>query len=298
MFERILLAVDGWPPPAALLLQIRRLLAGERSVLTFLTVVPDAGDGRVEGAAPEALRRRAASDLEAFRSRLSWDGLRAETVVRIGDPASEILRAAEEIGASLVVLARRGHTGQERLLRDSVARSVLRLSPVPVILVDRRAAGSSGSPEARSFERILVALDGSAASGRVLPVAEALARLHGAELVLLHALPAPEAGLRFEDPRREDPGRLSALGGECERLASEGVSARLRTGSAGASAEILMAAREEEADLIALTTRGRGGHGGASFGSVAEEILSRSQVPLLVMGNIAEPGAAGPAAGT
>ncbi|MCI0341047.1 MAG: universal stress protein [Planctomycetales bacterium] len=285
MFERILFAVDGWPPSGALLLQIRRLLSAESSELTFLTVVPDSGDGPAEAAKLEALRRRARGDLDALRSLLAWEGLRAETAIRTGDPAGEILRAVEETRASLVVLERRGHTGRERLLRDSLAQGVLRGSRVPVLLVDRRPAEAGGGAGPRSFERILVAHDGSPASARILPLAESLARLHGAELILIHAVLAPEAAPRFEDPRPGEPVSLSALGGECERLAGEGIAARLRVGSAAASAEILMAAREESADLIALTTHGRGGHSRDWIGSVAEQVLHRSPFPLLVLGS-------------
>jgi nucleotide-binding universal stress UspA family protein len=47
--------------------------------------------------------------------------------------------------------------------------------------------------------------------------------------------------------------------------------------------EILAAAREAKADLIAMTTHGRSGFGRLLFGSVAEAVLRQSEVPVFLM---------------
>jgi nucleotide-binding universal stress UspA family protein len=52
-----------------------------------------------------------------------------------GDPATEILRVAGEINASLIVMATHGRTGLERLLMGSVAEQVMRKAPCPVLTV-------------------------------------------------------------------------------------------------------------------------------------------------------------------
>ncbi len=52
-------------------------------------------------------------------------GLAAESEVRSGDPAAEILAAARETGADLIVMGSRGQSGMQRLLLGSVARNVL-----------------------------------------------------------------------------------------------------------------------------------------------------------------------------
>ena len=51
-----------------------------------------------------------------------------------GDPATEILAAAERIGADLIVLGTHGRTGISRLLMGSVAEHVVRRATVPVML--------------------------------------------------------------------------------------------------------------------------------------------------------------------
>ena len=48
-------------------------------------------------------------------------------------------------------------------------------------------------------------------------------------------------------------------------------------------AELLAAARDSRADLIAMTTHGRSGLGRLLFGSIAEAVLRRAQIPVLKM---------------
>ena len=47
--------------------------------------------------------------------------------------------------------------------------------------------------------------------------------------------------------------------------------------------EIVAAAQETRADIIAMTTHGRSGFGRLLFGSVAEAVLRRADVPVLMM---------------
>ena len=52
----------------------------------------------------------------------------------MGDPASEIVRIAEEEKADMIVLGTHGRTGMSRLLMGSVAEAVVRRSPSPVLV--------------------------------------------------------------------------------------------------------------------------------------------------------------------
>ncbi len=57
----------------------------------------------------------------------------------MGDPAAEICRIAAEEKAAMIVLGTHGRTGMFRLLMGSVAESILRHAPCPV-LVYRQSA--------------------------------------------------------------------------------------------------------------------------------------------------------------
>jgi nucleotide-binding universal stress UspA family protein len=61
--------------------------------------------------------------------------LRVETKLVEGNPAKEILRAANEIAPELIVMGTHGRTGLGRLLMGSVAEEVVRKSLFPVLTV-------------------------------------------------------------------------------------------------------------------------------------------------------------------
>jgi nucleotide-binding universal stress UspA family protein len=62
-------------------------------------------------------------------------GVEVEHRLNEGNPVTEILGAAEEVNADLVVMGTHGRTGLGRLLMGSVAEQVLRQAPCPVLTV-------------------------------------------------------------------------------------------------------------------------------------------------------------------
>jgi nucleotide-binding universal stress UspA family protein len=59
----------------------------------------------------------------------------AQALLLPGDPAREIIRAAEEQAVDLIIIATHGHTGWGRLVFGSVAEKVVRLAPCPVLTI-------------------------------------------------------------------------------------------------------------------------------------------------------------------
>ena len=57
------------------------------------------------------------------------------SMCRIGSPAREIVACAREEGADLIVVGTHGRTGVTELVMGSIARSVLRNSHLPVLIV-------------------------------------------------------------------------------------------------------------------------------------------------------------------
>lgn len=83
----------------------------------------------------ETARRTASSEAEAAARRLTEAGFKATWEEREGDPAGEILRAAEAHGSDLIVTGTRGHTGLSRLLLGSVAGNVAGHATASVLIV-------------------------------------------------------------------------------------------------------------------------------------------------------------------
>ncbi len=84
----------------------------------------------VEGRLAEA-RRYLAPIAESLASR----GIRVRTEARHGEPVTEILACAREVGADLIAMTTHGRTGLGRLLFGSVAEAVLRQAEIPVLLM-------------------------------------------------------------------------------------------------------------------------------------------------------------------
>jgi len=72
-------------------------------------------------------------------ARLRAAGLRVEMQLREGDPAGELVAAAREDDAALVIVGSRGHTGLTRAVLGGVAHSVLTHAPCSVLVVRHNA---------------------------------------------------------------------------------------------------------------------------------------------------------------
>jgi nucleotide-binding universal stress UspA family protein len=71
---------------------------------------------------------------EMAHTRLT-EGMRYDILVRGGEPATEILAAAERIAAGMIVMVTHGRTGLAHFLVGSVAERVVRESLCPVLLI-------------------------------------------------------------------------------------------------------------------------------------------------------------------
>lgn len=83
----------------------------------------------------ERLEESAAHDLPAFSKSAEFEGLDVEDLIARGDPAAEIVRAAEEHGCGMIVISSHGRTGLGRMLFGSTAESVVRHARCPVLVV-------------------------------------------------------------------------------------------------------------------------------------------------------------------
>jgi nucleotide-binding universal stress UspA family protein len=80
-------------------------------------------------------RKEVAEESETAAHRLADAGLAATPIVLEGDPATEIVRYAQERSVGTIVMGTRGHTGLARLFLGSVARNVLVHAPCSVLIV-------------------------------------------------------------------------------------------------------------------------------------------------------------------
>jgi nucleotide-binding universal stress UspA family protein len=73
--------------------------------------------------------------LAGVASRLRAGGLQVDHEHPDGPPAEIIVQRARELGAELIALTTHGRTGLGRVVLGSVAESVLRRAPCPLLLL-------------------------------------------------------------------------------------------------------------------------------------------------------------------
>lgn len=133
--------------------------------------------------------------------------------------------------------------------------------------------------------RIVLAIDGSDASNRAIPLAAEFARRFGAEVVVFHAHEhAMGRAAKVDDIVPDD--EVDLADHVVRWLKDEGFRARseIRSCYFGHIAhELTEVARDEGADLIVLGARGLSDLDGLALGSVAEKTLHLSPISVLVV---------------
>ena len=122
------------------------------------------------------------------------------------------------------------------------------------------------------FTNILVPIDGTQESGAALPLALTVARSTGGRITLLQVV------------RRDSGVARRPTDGAGTDVAPDGVSITSVVRESGDVAkEIVRQIQEQSADLVVMRTHGRSGIGRAVLGSVTQEVLVKSRVPLMVL---------------
>jgi nucleotide-binding universal stress UspA family protein len=286
MYRTILVPLDGSLLAERALPWAQRLAAAAHGRLVMLRVVPETAPP-AGGDPPQAGETR--DEAEAYvRGLAERSGeTPVDPLVLEGDAAQTILGEVPRRGVGLIVMTTLGRSGLGRWIYGSVADAVMRRASVPVLLVPAASAIKEW-PTDRA-PRILVPLDFSPLSEAVLPPAGELAGALGAELVLLSVTPllvtADLYGTGFVhyDYDADRQARQRYLEGIATGLRAAGHAVKTREEFGLVAGVIDDVGREEDVDLIAIATHGRGGATRLLMGSVATGVVQRTTVPVLVV---------------
>jgi nucleotide-binding universal stress UspA family protein len=223
---------------------------------------------RAEREARDALERRAETLRVSHRTVV-------ERQVSVPRAVVDLIQAYQP---DLTVLATHGREGLSHLLLGSVAEEIIEHAFRPVLCVREPDHGP-----ALPYRRLLVPTDLSLSSGLAFPMAALVARTFGAEVVILHVTPdstiATLSGIPDPSPPRIPT--EEKVRDFCRPSFGE-VPLRVRFDAGGVANRIVHAAREEEADLVVMATRGHDSLGDKLLGSNTERVVRHSPCPVLV----------------
>jgi universal stress protein A len=148
MFQRILCATDfsdtaeaAWEA-ACELARVHRAELILVHAFVELPVYPEVAVVEVQRVWDEQ-RRWVEGELEQRAAAARARGLGVRWMLKTGPPAEGIVEAVGEAQADVLVIGTHGRTGLTRLLIGSVAERVVRIAPVPVLIVKPPATGQA-----------------------------------------------------------------------------------------------------------------------------------------------------------
>jgi nucleotide-binding universal stress UspA family protein len=224
--------------------------------------------------------------LQAQAAGLQKNGCTVAVEVRSGPVADTILAFAEASAADLIAMSTHGRGGLSRAVMGSVADRVVRSGRLPVLV--RRAA--EGAPRGFNLRRLLVPVDSTPLAEEALVHAQRLAAACDAEVLLLYvwdnmgyqlgSFPENELGAKKQE---EHAAAKFYIIETTHRLQKQGVRARWKLLSGPISQCIVDTAHSSGADLVVMATHGLTGISRMVEGSISDEVLHATQVPLLLV---------------
>jgi nucleotide-binding universal stress UspA family protein len=306
MFKRILVPLDGSRRAESAIPVASRLAQAAGGTIILLRVLSSVNE--LWPQMPPELSDASETEryLDGLKHSAYLKGLTTETLLLTGYPADIIVAVAEEHHADLIVLCRHGETGFTRWVMGSVAQKVARSSTIPVCILREDNSGIPVTfPDRDRTFRVLVALDGSSFAERMLaPAVQLVAGLSSPvtpgvlHLMQVVKLPSEQEERIYqhydvnirEYNRHEAENYLRTVKAQADKMVENMPGVQITASViedrdiAGALIRTAEPTPERtDYDLIALATHGRGGLQRWMVGSVAERILTGTQLPLLLV---------------
>lgn len=308
MYKKILVPLDGSDHAEAILPHVENLARHEGAKIVFASVVTPVSQSFVlDPHAPpkynfdQASVDKAWAYLQEKQAEFQAKGMNADPLLMYGPSVEGIIHAANEAKADLIALTSRGKTNLKKVIYGSTASGVLNRVKRPLLLVHELTEVGKATNN-----NILVPLDGSPRSEKVMPHVEGVAKLYDAQVTLLRVIVSQNIAAAFEDLEKEvkDEAKwhghlLEKLGHEHQvkfykearahllgwrdKLQNKGVNTKAILMRGRPVEAISTVAKDLDTDLIVMTNKGRTGLAEVFYGSVASGVMNRIFRPLLLI---------------
>ncbi len=238
---------------------------------------------------------------------LHIDPKKVQTISVYGDPNQEIAKTAQLEGANLVVMTTHGRGGISRLMLGSVATAVVKRASIPVVLIKpietshpklwEEIMNKTSPTFATDNNHILLPLDGSTEAEAAIKPAIEMAHKLQAKIYLLEMI-APFVSFGYGNIAMSYGYTSLNAGEELERMRQEAVDyleriqGQIRKENIECSRLVLIGkpeegiteyARDINATLLVMATHAPGRLGEVLLGSVTNEVLRQTHLPVLIV---------------
>jgi len=267
--RQIVIPVDFGEQSLIALGQSYNLAKLTKSEITLLNVIDEdfiaaSAKHNYEGHLKEDVNNR----LEELARKVHAEtGIKVNTLVRTGKIYHEIVEAAKEMDAALIVMGTNGAIGLKKRLMGSNASRVVRESECPVITI-------KGKKHRFGIKHILLPLDLTKETKEKVDKAIELASMYGATIHVVSIVESEDEFLKNKLIRQMNQ-VIEFLEEAGLKSTSEFVHGK------HVAEEVIETATKVEADLIMIMTQQEVGFTDLFISSAAQEIINHSEIPVL-----------------
>lgn len=205
---------------------------------------------------------------EAFLDQPFLEGIEVTPMVKYHKVLKEVAEVAADVRADLIVMGSRGHSDHDGVFTGSNTEKVVRYSSTPVLVVKSK-------PKSVNFDHIVLATDFSEESVPAVKKALELLLELGQKTTLLH-INSPNLAFLSTDEIDE---KISIFLKLAKLNESDVTIARISDHNVEDGVSNF--ARKQQADAIAMITHGRKGLSHFFGGSISEDVVNHSKLPVI-----------------
>lgn len=276
--HRILVPLDGTRAAERGVAFGQVVAAAYSAHLILASVIPPKKNGAREA--------RLRQYLTKWMQQLAQAEVSASVVVERGDVPATLAAIARESRAGWLILTSRGQSWSRRFLLGQKAGKIFEAVNLPTLFVRPIVS----RPPRPRFRRVLVPLDGTPFSERILPYVRAVDPSFNNEIILLSVPEVPEPELYGLEAdvvlplRRQAEARAREyLSRVAEVLREDGLQVKMVVAGSDPDRTIVRVAKELDVDLIMLTTKGHMGFDRLLVGSTADWIVRHTLTPVFIL---------------
>jgi nucleotide-binding universal stress UspA family protein len=213
-------------------------------------------------------------DLRRFKPR---DDIK---LVKGGNIASAIQKAADREGASLIVMGARGKSLVRDIFMGSISTDVLRHGKTNLLIIRHRSLEGGTNFEkfcSNIFSRVLCPTDFSKPSEESISLIKSLKGVN--EVILAHVITFGETPWEIEMETVYATKKLESISSD---LIKAGFKTTIHIREGSPAEKIISVAKEQDASLIVISSHGKGWLEQLMVGSTAFDVAKRAEQPVLV----------------